>query len=66
MCICNKCMCKVKSVITNNLMKIYRKICTVSLNFNNKTILGVHFFKTSKKFVKVQDSTVRLNDISNT
>ena len=47
-------------------MKIYRKICTVSLNFNNKTIRGVHFFKTSKKFVKVQDSTVRLNDISNT
>ena len=35
-------------------------------SFNNKKKkCGVNFGKTNKKFVKVQDSSIRLNDRSN-
>lgn len=43
-------------------MKIYRKIRTVLLNFNNKMIRGINFGERSKKFLKLQVSTIRLND----
>ena len=35
-------------------------------NFSNKIIRWIHFDKKSKKFVKMQISTFRLNDRSNT
>ena len=35
-------------------MKSYRKIRTVSSDFNNEVIRGINFDKTSKKFVNVQ------------
>ena len=63
-------MFKVKSVITNNynenLQKIYRKIRTEFSDFNNKILHEIIFGKTSKKFVKVQVSTIRLKDCSST
>ena len=43
-------------------MKIYRKIRTVLLNFNNKMIREMNFGERSKKFLKLQVSTIRLND----
>ena len=45
-------------------MKFYRKIRTVYFNFNTKIIRRINFGKTSKKFVKVQVSTICLNDRS--
>ena len=43
-------------------MKIYRKTCTMFLNFNNKIIVRVIFGKTSKNFIKAQVSGIRLDD----
>ena len=43
-------------------MNIYRKICVVFSNFvKQKTIGGIKFHKKVEKIVKVQVSTIRLN-----
>ena len=44
-------------------MNIYRKICVVFSNFVKKIIIigGIKLHKKVKKFVKVQVSTIRLN-----
>ena len=48
------------------MIKVIRKINVVFLNFNNKVIRGISFCKQNKKFVKVQYSTIRLYNRTNT
>ena len=40
-------------------MNIYKEIRVVFSNFNNKLIRGANFGKKSKKFIKLQVSTIR-------
>ena len=56
---------KVKSVIKiNNTENLQKNPCRV-LNFSSKLICGIKFGKTKKKVVKVQVSSIPLNNRSN-